>query len=43
MGTLDMWNSMTVKHNNEHKVLVTPAKAREYARMHVSNFGKSTV
>ena len=42
MGTLDMWNVIFGNHNNELKVLVTLAKAREYAGMHV-NFGMSTV
>ena len=43
MGTLDMWNTIPGKHNNELKVLVTLAKAREYAGLHVHNFGMSTV
>ena len=43
MGTLDMWNAISGNHNNELKVLVTLAKAREYAEMHVFNFGMSTV
>ena len=30
MGTLDMWNAMSGNYNNELKVLVTLAKAREY-------------
>ena len=43
MGTLDMWNAIHGKHNNELKVLVTLFKAREYVGMHVFNFGMSTV
>ena len=43
MSTLDTWNAIPGKHNNELKVLVTLAKAKEYAGMHVFNFGMSTV
>ena len=43
IGTLDVWNTIPGKYTNELKVLVTLAKAREYERMHVLNFGKSMV
>ena len=43
MGTLDMWNAISGRYNNGQKVLDTLAKAREYAGMHIFNFGMSTV
>ena len=41
MGTLDTWNEMFGKWKNKLKILDTLAKAREYAGMHVLNFGMS--
>ena len=43
MVTLDMCIAIPGKLNNGLKALVTLAKAREYAEMHVLNLGRSTV